>query len=121
MSFLVVQAVLKSQGAPGRGVFPEPLSAFTVRAFGAFYLSLVISGLPLFWARSSAAVTAIFRGGLALSVLILAATLVYIDRFDFGAHPLQFLYVGAYVGATAISLVVVIRSRSRSPEPVQTS
>jgi hypothetical protein len=118
VTFLVVQAVLKAKGAPGRGVFPEPLSAFTVRAFGAFYLSLVISGIPLFWARSTRAVTAIFWGGLALSLLILTATLVFFDRFDFGAHPLQLLYLGAYVGATAISLVVVLRSGARSERSI---
>jgi hypothetical protein len=119
VSFLVVVAVSKSEGVPGRGVFPEPLSAFTVRAFGAFYLSLVIAGIPLFWARSVAPIVAIFTGGAILAGVILAATLVYFDRFDFGAHPLQLIYLGAYVVATIVAVAVVLRTRRRTRKPAE--
>jgi hypothetical protein len=112
--FLVIVALLKSEGAPGRGVFPEPLSAFTVRAFGAFYLSLVLAGIPVYWARSEAPVAAIFSGGAVLAGLILAATLVFIGRFDIADHPLQLLYLGAYVIATIVAVAVVLKTRARS-------
>lgn len=115
--FLASVAAVRSEGAPEQSVFPEPLSAFTVRAFGAFYLSLAIGALPLIWARSMRPVLTYLWGGLALIVPITAAALVNLDRFDFDAHPRQALYIGAY-GAAAIGVVFVglwARGRARRP------
>ncbi len=113
VGFLAAVAALKSEGTPGRSVFPEPLSPFTVRAFGAFYLSLVIGALPLIWTRSMLPALAYMWGGLALIVPIAGAAFVYFHRFDFAAHPLQALYIGAYIAALVGILSVGAWSRGR--------
>jgi hypothetical protein len=111
VGFLAIVAASKSGGAPEQSVFPEPLSAFTVRAFGAFYLSLAIGAVPLIWARSMRPALAYMWAGLALIVPITAAALVHLDRFDFGAHPRQALYLGAYGVTTVIILLVGLWAR----------
>jgi hypothetical protein len=117
VGFLAVVAAAKSEGAPEQSVFPEPLSPFTVRAFGAFYLSLGIGAVPLIWARSMRPALAYMWGGLALLIPITAAALVYLDRFDFGAHPRQALYLGAYGVASIVVLLVGLWARGRARSP----
>jgi MFS family permease len=112
--FVAAFAAASSNGTQDR-VFPEPLSPFTVRAFGAFYLSLVLAAIPLIRARTMAPVTAFLIAGLALVLPITAATLMYVDRFDFGRQPSQALYLGTYVvaGAAALSILLWDRARRR--------
>lgn len=89
-------------------VFPEPMSPFTLRAFGVFYLALGVAGLWAARARGLDPVLAFMRAGLTLVVPILAAAIAYLDRFDLARHPVQSAYLAAYcvaaVGATAILL-----------------
>lgn len=117
VGFLAIVAAAKSEGAPEQSVFPEPLSPFTVRAFGAFYLSLVIGAVPLIWARSMRPALAYMWGGLGLILPITAAAFVHLDRFDFGAHPRQALYLGAYGVATIGILFVGLWARGRARRP----
>ena len=58
------------------------------------------------------------RGGVLLSVLILAAAGVYVDRFDFGEHPGQWIYVGLYVVVGGLSLAILAAMR-RPPDEVR--
>lgn len=79
------------------GIFPEPLTLFTVRAFAAFFSAICLSALSVIWARN---LTPMFSYGLAGTILIipiLIAAFVNIDKFDFAARPGGMLYVGAYV------------------------
>lgn len=79
------------------GIFPEPLTLFTVRAFAAFFSAICLSALPLIWARN---LTPMFSYGLAGTILIipiLIAAFVNIDKFDFAGRPGGILYMGAYV------------------------
>jgi hypothetical protein len=119
VSFIAVVAALGSGGTPGRTVFPEPLSPFTLRAFGAFFLAQVIGAVSLLWAPSMVPVLVYLRGGVAQIVPITAAALVYLDRFDLGDHPLQVTYIGAYVAAFVGILLVGFwaRGRGRRPSP----
>ncbi|MDQ4131864.1 MAG: hypothetical protein M3179_01355 [Actinomycetota bacterium] len=106
--------------APVRGrngsIFPEPLSLFSLRAFGVFYLSLGIAMLVIVADRRVEAFLLYMRGGLVLVAAILVATIVHADSFDLSAHPLQIVYPLAYlvalVGATG-SLVWERRRRGR--------
>jgi hypothetical protein len=79
-------------------IFPVPLSLFTLHSFGAFYLSLAVSVIPLLRAQRAGAITVHVQGGLSLIAFITLAALVYIQIFNFSEHPFQFIYLGVYLG-----------------------
>src|SRR5262245_28857598 len=53
VGFLGLYGLLAVSGMRGlnAGIFPEVLTMFTLRAFGAFYLALALCVIPLLWAR----------------------------------------------------------------------
>jgi hypothetical protein len=113
VGFLALIAAIAPKGALNGHVFPEPLTPFTLRAFGAFYLSLGLGTLPLVRARTMAPFTAFLSGGQGLIVPTTAAAFVYLNRFDIGAHHLQAVYLAAYLGAFVVSLLVLWWERTR--------
>ena len=104
---LAAVAFLRPGAAATSRVFPEPLSAFTVRAFGAFYLALVAGTLPILWARDASSILAYLKGEFGLLVLTTAAAFVYLGVFDFSAHPLQSLYPGAYLSTFVLTVAIL--------------
>jgi hypothetical protein len=114
-SIAAVAFLRPSSGATMR-VFPERLSHFTLRAFGAFYASLALSALVLAFAGSERAVLAYAVGGLGLIPPITIAALVYLPVFHFSAHPLQFAYIGAYVLVFVVTAWAVIRDKGRGAD-----
>ncbi|HEX9375482.1 MAG TPA: hypothetical protein VGB19_04480 [Actinomycetota bacterium] len=107
VGFLAVVAALAPKGALNGRVFPEPLTPFTLRAFGAFYLSLVLGTVALTRARTMGPTTTFLSGGQGLIVPTTAAAFVYLDRFHVGVHHLQALYIAAYLGAFVASMLVL--------------
>jgi hypothetical protein len=85
------------------GIFPEPLTLFSVRAFAAFFAAICLSALPLIWARNLTPLFSYGQAGLVLVITILIAAFVNIDKFDFGGRPGGILYVGSYL----FTLIVV--------------
>jgi drug/metabolite transporter (DMT)-like permease len=85
-----------------RGVFPELLTPFTLRAFGAFYLAIAIAVIPLLWARGSSTFLTHAYGSYALLVLITAAAAFFIEQFDFAARPTQAIYIGVYLAVAVV-------------------
>ena len=79
------------------GIFPEPLTLFTVRAFAAFFAAICLSALPLIWARNLTPMFSYGLAGIVLIIPILIAAFVNLDKFDFSGRPSGILYVGAYV------------------------
>jgi len=96
-------------------VFPEPLTLFSLRAFGAFYLALALGVLPLM--REPSAEVALHHGfaSYGLIVLITAAALVNFEAFDLVARPGGWLYLGAYLVVGAVVGLVLIRSGPGRP------
>jgi hypothetical protein len=80
-------------------IFPEPLSLFSLRAFGVFYLSLGVGMLVLIADRRADGFLVYMRAGFILVSLILVATAAYAGTFDLSAHPFQVVYPLAYVVA----------------------
>ena len=101
VGYLAVVGILDADAGRTRNVFPEELSPFTLRAFGVFFLSIVIGTLPLVLARTLTirSTLAYGWGGVALIVPITVAAFLYLDRFDFSDHPRQSIYIGTYVAA----------------------
>jgi hypothetical protein len=114
-SIAVVAAMAPDSGLDGR-VFPEPLSRFTLRAFGAFYLALALGAVPTTLARTMPPVTNYVVSAMALIVFITTAAFVYIGTFDVSEHPLQILYIAAYLGVAVGSLLLLWRERPASVE-----
>jgi hypothetical protein len=77
VGFLGIYGLVARLGWPATnaGVFPELLSLFTLRSFGAFYLSLAVGALPLLWNRHNAAMLHYAYAAFGLVVMITLAAL----------------------------------------------
>jgi hypothetical protein len=120
LGFKSLTLSIGNYGSEGN-VFPDRLSAPSARTFGAFYLAVGLSGVPLVVARTISPVLTLARVGMALSVLIVLVSLIHIQKFDFAKHPGGLYYIGAYVitaVAAAILLVMVRIFRSTGASPV---
>jgi hypothetical protein len=103
-------------------VFPEPMSLFTLRSFGAFYAALTLAAAPLLVARGLANALAHGAAMYGLIVAILAATFWFWPVFDTAGHPLQWIYVGAYVVVGAATAFWLVRhGTGREPAPAVTA
>ena len=111
--FLALVAFVAPVRALNGAIFPEPLSLFSLRAFGVFYLSLGIGMLVLVADRRVEAFLVYMRAGLILVVPILVATIVYAGSFDLSAHPLQIAYPLAYVVALVGAVGSLLWERRR--------
>lgn len=97
VGFLAVSLFLRTANSPSQALFPEPLTLFTVRAFSAFFASLVAGAVALLFSRNLGAPVELARVGLYLVVPIIAASLANLGSFDFSARPGGLIYIGAYV------------------------
>jgi hypothetical protein len=115
VGFLAVKGLVDPASGRTLNVFPEALSPFTIRAFAVFYGAIAVGAIPLIFARSLTPTLTYAIGGMGLIVPITVAAFVYIGRFDFSDHPLQVIYIGAYVGVlvAAIGLLAWARMRGR--------
>jgi hypothetical protein len=103
------------------GIFPEPLTLFSVRAFAAFFAAIGLSALPLTWTRN---LTPMFPYGLAgvlLTIPILIAAFVNLDKFDFSGRPGGILYIGVYLFTLVVVAWGLWRYRSTMPQTQRSS
>lgn len=114
VGFLAVSLFLRDAQSPGQTFFPEPLTLFTIRAFSAFFASLVAGAVALLFSRDVAAPVELARVGLYLIVPIVMATVANIGSFDFGARPGGLVYLGAYIATGLIAAFSVWWYRSRT-------
>ncbi len=85
------------------GIFPEPLTLFSVRAFAAFFAAICLSALPLIWARNLTPMFSYGLAGIVLIVPILIAAFLNLDKFDFSGRPGGILYIGSYLFTLAVT------------------
>ena len=99
LSILALGGVLAQAGGLSTegGIFPEPLTLFSVRAFAAFFGAICLSALPLIWARNLTPMFAYGQAGILLTIPIVIAAFVNLDKFDFAARPGGILYLGSYL------------------------
>jgi hypothetical protein len=105
VGFLGIYGLTAAQGMRGlnAGIFPEQISPFSLRAFGAFYFAIAIAVIPLLWTRGIGNFVSHGFAMYALIVFITVAAVVFIDRFDFVGRPTQLIYIGIYL---AVALAV---------------
>lgn len=77
------------------GIFPEPLTLFSVRAFAAFFAAICLSALPLIWARNLTPMFSYGMAGIILIISILIPAFVNFAKFDFSGRPGGILYIGS--------------------------
>lgn len=108
VGFLGVYGLTASAGAPGTsgGIFPEPMSPFTLRSFAVFYLSIALAPVLLLFNRDVQAGLNYGFAQYGLIIFITAAALYYLPLFDFSARPGGLLYFGAYLIVGAIFINV---------------
>ena len=99
LSILAVGGLIATAGGLSTegGIFPEALTLFSVRAFAAFFWAICLSALPLIWARNLTPMFSYGQAGILLTIPIVIAAFVNLDKFDFGARPGGILYLGSYL------------------------
>lgn len=105
-------APMGSVGTNG-GIFPEIMTPFTLRAFGAFYLSLGLSAIPIALRRSIDALLVHSVGAYALILTITAAIVPYFGLFDLVNKPGGWVYIGAYLAVGTVIAVIFATNRDR--------
>ena len=90
-------------------IFPEIMSLFTLRSFGAFYISLAISVVPLMFEKDRAPSQHHAFAALGLVVIITIAALVYLRLFDFAQHPFRIAYFAAYLLSGFFQVLLILR------------
>lgn len=117
VGFLFVIAMLRPSAAEGGRVYPEPMSPFTLRSFGVYFLALVLGVLVMARRRTMEPFLSHARGGLGITVAVLVASLVRLDRFSLGEEPWQWVYLGSYVVVLALGTAILIDHARRQPAP----
>src|SRR5688572_2814344 len=84
-------------------IFPEVMSLFTLRSFGAFYFALTIGMMPLLFEKQRAPFLNYAFLAFGLIVIITIAAFAYLQLFDFSRHPFGALYFAAYIVAGLLS------------------
>ena len=115
-AYITFATLRAGDGSLNGDVFPEPITPFTVRAFGALFLSVGLAALPLAWARTMTPVVAFATGGEGLAVPITVAALFHLDLFDLDDHPLNAFYLAVYV---VLAVAAAYMIWSSAPEPAE--
>jgi hypothetical protein len=102
---LAVEAALADVVGPATSgkVFPEAVTVFTVRAFGALNLSMAIGALVAAVRGSRSASAWLAAAALFLVTPTLLAALANLGEFDFANRPLGWLYLGGYAALLVVS------------------
>ena len=110
--FLGFYGLFAPPGSPGTngGIFPEVLSPFSLRSFGAFYLSVGVSLLLVYFLRGVDNAMSHLFASWPLLFIITVATLVYIGQFDFANKPGQMLYLGTYLLVAAMTGAYLVKN-----------
>jgi hypothetical protein len=118
VGLLGLYGLLAPQGAPGTngGIFPEVMSPFTLRSFGAFYLALALAVVPLLRLGLAALRQHAFAS-YGLIVFITIAAFVYLPLFDFTHRPGGLAYFGAYLAVGIVTGMDLLKAAAASPAP----
>lgn len=119
VGFLFLVAMLRPSAAAGGRVYPEPMSPFTLRSFGVYFLALLVGAAVVVRRRALEPFLAHVSGGLGITVAILVASLVHLEVFSFGEQPWQWVYLGSYVVVLAAGLPIVLVQRHRLGRPTR--
>lgn len=118
VGFLGLYGLLAGEGSRGLGgtIFPQVISMFTLRAFGAFYLSVALAPVVLLIVRDQATMLSHTLLSWGLIFFITIAAFVFVGEFDFANRPRQWIYIGAYLVVGFFTAIYLLRNpRSMVP------
>lgn len=112
VGFLGYYGLTAQIGDPGTngGIFPEVMSLFTLRSFGAFYLSLSLGVIPLIWEQNAKTLLHHAVASYGLIIFITIAALAYIRLFDFVERPFGSIYIGIYLVVGIVTAIVMAKN-----------
>lgn len=96
-------------------IFPEIMSLFTLRSFGAFYFCLALAVVPLIRERHRQAVLNHAWLAYGFIIFITLAAFVNLPVFDFNAHPFQTIYIGIYLLAGSLMGFFLVKYGTGAP------
>lgn len=115
VGFLGFYGLFAGEGWPGTngGIFPEVMSPFTLRSFGAFYLALALAAATLWITLRFESFLPFIYAEFGLIVAITLAAIWNIRLFDFAGRPGGLAYIGVYliVGAATLILMLIYGTR----------
>lgn len=116
VGFLGLYGLFAPPGSRGlnASIFPELLTPFSLRAFGAFYLAIALAPVGLLIIRGVDSALSHMYASWPLIFFITLAAFVYIDAFDFAARRGQFLYIGVYLAVAAWTGFYLLREGTGS-------
>ena len=111
VGFLGIYGLYAPPGSIGLGasVFPEQLTPFTLRAFGAFYLSIALSPILLIVRRDLQMTLSHMLISWGFILFITAAAFIHFGQFDLASEPGQYVYFAAYLGVGLLTLFAMLR------------
>lgn len=86
-------------------IFPEPLSAFTLRSFGAFFLAIALGATPFLRNKDREALLSHGYLSVGSIIAITIGEFIHIGVFDLTTFPFQIVFLAAYL---VVGVVVVI-------------
>jgi hypothetical protein len=113
VGFLGLYGLSAPQGAPATngGVFPEVMSPFTLRSFGAFYLALALAVVPMLRDRNRSLFLQHAASAFGFIVFITIAAFAHLRLFDFAERPGGLAYIGVYVAVGLVTAYFLLTSR----------
>jgi hypothetical protein len=114
VSFLGIYGLFVPLGSVGTngGIFPEVMSAFTLRSFAAFYLSLGLCAIPLARLRNKDVLLHHAYAFYPMVIIITLATFAYIGLFNLSERPGGMIYIGAYVLVAIAAGMLLLQNRA---------
>lgn len=95
----------------GGRIWPGALSEPMGRAFGAFYLAIAMSVVPVLFAKRNGPALWLMPAAIVGSILITTPAIVYLELFDFESKPGGFVYIGTYLLVLVVAAVVLALHR----------
>ena len=98
VGFLSAYGLFAKVGSIGTngGIFPEVMSAFTLRSFAVFYFAVTLAVIPYLWDKNLNSLLHHSVASYGLVVIITLAAFAYLSLFNFAERPGGLLYFGAY-------------------------
>lgn len=114
VGLIVLATIVGADSVVDGRTLPEKMGLFSLRAFSMFYLSIFLGGATLIGARGMTPIVNYAEGGLALTIPITLASIIYLRNADFAKHPAGLAYIVIYLVVIVVAGAVVYFARKKN-------